>query len=386
MTGLGALLISAAASSIAGIFLGSVHEVLKLIPGLMVLMPSIIDMRGNIAGVLASRLSSSMHLGEFTIDFQEGCVLGDNIRASFVVTVLIAFVLGIFAYIASRLSGLPVVGITDLVLISVISGIISGLLVMGITLIIALASYHYGLDLDMIAAPTVTTSGDIVTLPILVLSAIFVVLLPPLARLVIGVAVVAAAVIAVLYTWRRPERIGAIVRENLLLLIPLSILGTLAGLTYSLNLDDLVMFAAFLILIPPFMGGLGSIGGILGSSLSTGMHTGEINPRPLPERGVVHHFIISYLYTLVLLPLLALIAHGAAVLMGLNSPGLGMLVVISLVAGLVVMTLVNGVAYVTASLSFRYGLDPDNFGIPVITSLIDLIGAATLMAVIDLLL
>jgi mgtE-like transporter len=203
---------------------------------------------------------------------------------------------------------------------------------------------------------------------------------------VIGVAVVAAAVIAVLYTWRRPERIGAIVRENLLLLIPLSILGTLAGLTYSLNLDDLVTFAAFLILIPPFMGGLGSIGGILGSSLSTGMHTGEINPRPLPERGVVHHFIISYLYTLVLLPLLALIAHGAAVLMGLNSPGLGMLVVISLVAGLVVMTLVNGVAYVTASLSFRYGLDPDNFGIPVITSLIDLIGAATLMAVIDLLL
>ncbi|NLM82469.1 MAG: magnesium transporter MgtE [Candidatus Methanoculleus thermohydrogenotrophicum] len=386
MTGLGALLISAAASSIAGIFLGSVHEVLKLIPGLMVLMPSIIDMRGNIAGVLASRLSSSMHLGEFTIDFQEGCVLGDNIRASFVVTVLIAFVLGIFAYIASRLSGLPVVGITDPVLISVISGIISGLLVMGITLIIALASYHYGLDLDMIAAPTVTTSGDIVTLPILVLSAIFVVLLPPLARLVIGVAVVAAAVIAVLYTWRRPERIGAIVRENLLLLIPLSILGTLAGLTYSLNLDDLVTFAAFLILIPPFMGGLGSIGGILGSSLSTGMHTGEINPRPLPERGVVHHFIISYLYTLVLLPLLALIAHGAAVLMGLNSPGLGMLVVISLVAGLVVMTLVNGVAYVTASLSFRYGLDPDNFGIPVITSLIDLIGAATLMAVIDLLL
>ncbi len=386
MTGLGALLISAAASSIAGIFLGSVHEVLKLIPGLMVLMPSIIDMRGNIAGVLASRLSSSMHLGEFTIDFQEGCVLGDNIRASFVVTVLIAFVLGIFAYIASRLSGLPVVGITDLVLISVISGIISGLLVMGITLIIALASYHYGLDLDMIAAPTVTTSGDIVTLPILVLSAIFVVLLPPLARLVIGVAVVAAAVIAVLYTWRRPERIGAIVRENLLLLIPLSILGTLAGLTYSLNLDDLVMFAAFLILIPPFMGGLGSIGGILGSSLSTGMHTGEINPRPLPERGVVHHFIISYLYTLVLLPLLALIAHGAAVLMGLNSPGLGMLVVISLVAGLVVMTLVNGVAYVTASLSFRYGLDPDNFGIPVITSLIDVIGAAALMAVIGLLL
>jgi len=72
--------------------------------------------------------------------------------------------------------------------------------------------------------------------------------------------------------------------------------------------------------------------------------------------------------------------------MGLNSPGLGILVTISLVAGLIVMTLVNGAAYATASLSFRYGLDPDNFGIPVITSLIDLIGAATLVSVINLLL
>lgn len=386
LTGLGALLVSAVASSIAGVYLGSAREVLALIPGLMVLLPSIIDMRGNIAGVLASRLSSSMHLGEFSIDFEEGTVLGDNVRASFVITVLIAFVLGIFAYAASLLSGLPTVSITDLVLISVTSGIVSGLLVMGITLLIALISYRYGLDLDMIGAPTVTTSGDVVTLPILVLSAVFVMYLPPWARLALGVAVVAVAVAVILYTRRRSEGIGTIVGENLSFLIPLSVFGTLAGLTYSLNLDALVTIAAFLILIPPFTGILGSIGGILGSRLSTGMHTGELNPSFLPERGVVHHFIISYLYTLILLPLLALIAHGAAVLMGLNSPGLGMLVAISLAAGLVVMTLVNGVAYVTASLSFRYGLDPDNFGVPVITSLIDLIGAAALVTAIGLLL
>lgn len=386
LTGLSALLVSAAAASVAGIYLGSVHEILEVIPGLMVLLPSIIDMRGNIAGVLASRLSSSMHLGEFSIDFGEGHVLGDNVRASFAVTILIAFVLGILAHIACLIAGLPSVGVTDLVLISTVSGIISGLVVMGITLIIAIASYRYGLDLDMIAAPTVTTSGDIVTLPILVLSAIFVMGLDPSARLIIGGAIVAVTIVAALYTWRRPRRIGAIVRENLLLLIPLGFLGTMAGVTYSLNLEELISFAAFLILIPPFMGGLGSIGGILGSCLSTGMHTGELCPVAVPERGAVHHFIISYLYTLILLPLLALIAHGAAVIMGLNSPGLGMLVVISLVAGLVVMTLVNGAAYITASLSFRYGLDPDNFGIPVITSLIDLIGAAALMAVMSLLL
>ncbi|WP_214021326.1 magnesium transporter [Methanoculleus sp.] len=386
LTGLGALLISAAVSSITGIYLGSVREVLALIPGLLVLLPSAIHMRGSIAGVFACRLSSSMHLGEFSIDFEEGSVLGDNIRASLVITVLTSFVLGIFAYAASNIFGYPVIGIADLVLISVVSGVAAGLVVTGITLVVALASYRYGLDLDMIAAPTVTTFGDIITLPILVLSAVSIVFLPPWVRLVLGAVVVAAAVGAVFYTRRRPEGIGPIVRENLSLLIPLSVLGTLAGLIYSLNLDRLVALAVFLVLIPPFTGSLGSIGGILGSRLSTGMHTGELNPSVLPERDVVHHFIISYLYTLILLPLLALIAHGAAMIMGLSSPGLGMLVTISLAAGLVVMTLVNGVAYVTASLSFRYGLDPDNFGIPIVTSLIDLIGAAALVAVIDLLL
>jgi len=386
LTGLGALLISAVVSSITGIYLGSVREVLELIPGLMVILPSVIHMRGSIAGVFASRLSSAMHLGEFSIDFEEGSVLGDNIRVSFVVTVLTAFVLGLFAYAVSHIFGYPVVGLTELVLISVTSGVVAGLLVTGITLVVALASYRSGLDLAMIAAPTVTTSGDLITLPILILSATLIMLLPPPVRLVLGAVVVAVAVAALIYSRRRPEGVGPIVRENLSLLIPLSVLGTLAGLTYSVSLDSLVAFAVFLILIPPFMGGLGSIGGILGSRLSTGMHTGEISPVLLPERGVVHHFIISYLYTLILLPLLALIAHGAAVLMGLNSPGLGMLVAISLVAGLAVMTLVNIVAYVTASLSFRYGLDPDNFGIPVITSLIDLIGAAALVTMIGLLL
>lgn len=386
LTGLGALLISAAISSVAGIYLGSAREVLALIPGLMVLLPSIIHIRGSIAGVFASRLSSAMHLGEFSIDFEEGSVLGDNIRASFVITILIAFVIGVFSYAASRIFGYPVIGVTDLVLISVVTGIVAGTVVMGITLLVALASYRYGLDLDMIGAPAVTTTGDLVTLPILVLSATLIVHLSPGFRLVLGGLAVVVAVATVLYTWRRSEGLGSIVRENLYLLILLSVLGTLAGLTYSFNLEELVTVAAFLILIPPFTGGLGSIGGILGSRLSTGMHTGELNPSILPERGVVHHFIISCLYTLILLPLLALIAHGAAVLMGLNSPGLGILVAISLVAGLVVMTLVNGVAYVTASLSFRYGLDPDNFGIPVVTSLIDLIGAAALVAVIGLLL
>jgi mgtE-like transporter len=71
-------------------------------------------------------------------------------------------------------------------------------------------------------------------------------------------------------------------------------------------------------------------------------------------------------------------------ILGLSSPGLLLLVAISVSAGLLVMTLVNVISYLIAVISFLYGFDPDNFGIPVITTAIDLLGAIALIAMIAL--
>lgn len=385
LIGLGALIISTAVASLAGIYLGAASDLLEIIPGLMVLLPPSINMRGSISGVLASRLSTSMHLGAFEVTVSKESVLGENVRASFVMTVLIALVLGIFAYFVSVFLGIDVIAITDLVLISVTSGLVSGVIVMAITLIVAVASFRYGLDLDMIGAPTVTTSGDIVTIPILMIMAFAIMELDPALRMILFAVIVILAVACTAYSLV-VERVRIITKEILPLLIPLSLVGTFAGMTYALDLDRLVAIAALIILIPPFMGGCGSIAGILCSRLATGMHMGGITPHLLPGREVTGHVITTYLYSLVLLPLTAIIAHSAAVFMHLQSPGLPLLLAIIMGAGLLVMTVVNIIAYLTASISFRYGLDPDNFGIPIITSIIDLIGAVVLIAVINIVL
>ncbi len=384
LTGLAALLISAVTSSFAGIYLSESSELLELIPGLMVLVPPLLNMRGSISGVLASRLSSSMHLGAFEISFRNGAVLGDNLRASFAITILITFVVGVLAYAVCAISGHAVTGLRDLVVISVTSGIISGLLLMLITVVITVASYRHQLDLDMIASPTITTAGDVITLPVLVCSAAGVVALPESIRTILFISVMLIVAGAFVYSIYGNRNVWCIVREAVPLLIPLSFLGVLAGLVYTADLDSLIGFAVFLILIPPFAGGCGSIGGILASKLATEMHTGAINPSLLPGREVIPHFLHTYLYTLILLPLIAVISHGAGLVLGMNSPGPGVVVFITLVTGMILMTLVNGVAYAAASMSFRYGFDPDNFGIPVITSLIDLLGAVALTSVINI--
>ena len=174
-------------------------------------------------------------------------------------------------------------------------------------------------------------------------------------------------------------------REMLPLLLILSVIGTLAGLTYAFDIEHMIAFAVFLIIIPPFTGLCGSIAGILCSRLGTGMHMGEIEVKARPQREVFDQFGGTYLYALLLFPLIGMIAQIASELLGISSPGLFELMSICTISGFLVLTIVNVIAYITAGLSFRYGMDPDNFGIPVVTSIVDLVGAIILVGVINIL-
>lgn len=63
-TGFFALVISTIAGLVAGFVLGSITGTLLALPGLIVLEPAAIGLRGNVFGALASRLSTISQLGE----------------------------------------------------------------------------------------------------------------------------------------------------------------------------------------------------------------------------------------------------------------------------------------------------------------------------------
>jgi len=198
--------------------------------------------------------------------------------------------------------------------------------------------------------------------------------------------VILLLILSILGALKGTDTVQSIIREGLPLLAPLCILGTIAGVIYTEGLEELVATAALLILIPPFMNGCGAIGGIICSRLATGMHMGSIEPKLIPGREVFSGFGTNYIYTLTILPLMGAIAHFSALMIGLDSPGLLLMVFIATGSGLIVVTGMNLLAYMTASISFALGYDPDNFGIPVVTSSIDLIGATVLIMMIHLVL
>ena len=58
-----ALVVADLGSLVAGLALGTITHRLKVLPGLIVMVPAAIGMRGNIFGALGSRLGTSIHSG-----------------------------------------------------------------------------------------------------------------------------------------------------------------------------------------------------------------------------------------------------------------------------------------------------------------------------------
>src|SRR5881392_3835524 len=121
-----ALLLSSGGDLVAGLTLGAITHTLDTLPGLLVLVPAAIGMRGNIFGALGSRLGTSIHTGTFRLSRRADTVVGQNILASLTLTLSISLALAVLAKAVAVGFGLAnTISIADFVVISVIGGVIS---------------------------------------------------------------------------------------------------------------------------------------------------------------------------------------------------------------------------------------------------------------------
>jgi mgtE-like transporter len=382
--GMAALLVSSGGDLLAGLTLGAITHTLHTLPGLLVLVPAAIGMRGNIFGALGSRLGTSIHTGTFRLSRRPDTVVGQNILASLALTLSVSLALAILAKAVAVGFGLQhTISVADFVVISMVGGALSSVVVLLITLAVAAGSVRFGWDMDNVAAPLVTAAGDIVTLPSLFLATYLVRIdwVTPTVAVLTGAAAVAALVAA----WRKGhghDLLRRIVRESLPVLLLAGTIDVVAGLTIEKRLDSFLAFPALLVLIPPFLEDSGALGGILSSRLSSKLHLGVIDPDPVPQRRARADFLLVFLFAIPVFVLVALSADLAAVISGLASPGPLRMVAVSLIGGLIATVFTILVSYYGAIATFRLGLDPDNHGIPLVTSSMDLLGAFALVLAI----
>lgn len=380
---LGALGVSLCASLVAGLTLGSITDTLEELPGLLVLIPAAIGLRGTVFGALGARLGTAIHAGTFRLSTRPQTVLGQNVVAAGVLTLFASVALGILAKVVSLgLGSESTISVVDFVVISVIGGALSSVVVLVLTVVLAEGSVRRGWDPDNVTAPLVTASGDMVTLPSLVL-ATYLVGIPFVTPLIALVGVVGAGVAIVAGLRSRLTDTRRIVRQSVAVVVIAGVMSLIAGQALEQRLHHLARYPALLALVPPFLAAAGSIGGILSSRLTTKLHLGLLEPAAVPGRLARGDVIFAYGIGFPVFVGASLVADLAAALVDLRSPGIFEMTQVAMLGGLMATSFAVGVAYYGAVVSYSMGIDPDNVGIPLVTSALDLVGSMCfIMAVV----
>jgi mgtE-like transporter len=376
-------MISSLGDLLAGATLGSMTGTLQLLPGLMILIPPAIGMRGNVFGALGSRLGTAMHIGTFELSYRKGSILRSNMESSLLLTLVMSVLMGVLAKIVAEGLGVSTGSFESFIFISVLGGVLAGLVLILINILVAAVGFRRNWDIDNISAPLITAAGDIVTLPMLFLAAIIVLGSPSWTTLLLSIVfVIATIVIAYLFLTRGVEEARRIFVQSAPVLTLCILLDIIAGVTIDQQLESLVALPALLVLIPPFLEDANALGGILTSRFSSLLHMGILKPDRTPGRAALENFAIIYLFALWVFTLVGISTYTVAVLLGLGTPDLLTMVFLSLTAGLITVTFLNIISYYVAIFTYRLLLNPDDHGIPLTSSAIDSVGALALVGVI----
>jgi mgtE-like transporter len=191
-----------------------------------------------------------------------------------------------------------------------------------------------------------------------------------------------AAVVGVRGFLARDRGVRRIVLEMAATIAVTPVLDVLAGGLQEGRLAELTAVPVLLALIPPFVSQAGALGGIFSSRITSKLQIGVITPRGRPEAPAYVDAAIVAVLAVVVFAVIGAVAYALGVWTGLeNVPSFGSLLWGTLLAGVIVTPITIVASYYLAIVTYRFGLDPDNQSVPIITSVMDLTGVAVVLLV-----
>ena len=367
---------------ITGIIMGVSTSSLQALPALLILIPPAIGMRGNIFASLGSRLGTYLHTGQISPSFR-GKILSQNVSSSFILSISMSFYLGLLATFTANFLGMEVKAI-DMILISLIGGVLSAFFMLAFTIATAFFSYRLGWDPDNVTTPLITLVGDVITLPLLFFSMSFILIINYQQKMLLFAFFIILGIISVILPFSKISipYCKRIVMESIPILLACGLLSTFSGSLLGGSFKGLIGIAGILTMVPAFLEDGGAIGGILAARFSSALHLGSMHYSKFPPKKAQKMFLSMHVIGLVVFSLIGIFAYIISIVVGIDVLPVHEMVIVSVIAGELLIVVVNFVAYYTSITSFKFGLDPDNVTIPIITSIMDILGTACLIAVL----
>ncbi len=378
-----ALLITIITTSIAGLFLSNYREFLLLLPGLIILVPGAINMRGTIFGAMGARLGSAFHLGELEKVSWKNKIIRNNTYSSLLLSIFLPLMLAVLAKLISISFGIESISVFELIEIAFLSSMISA----GAMILVSFSIYEIaskkGWDPDNITAPAITSMGDLITIPSLIIAAIIVMNLQPFVPVAAHATIVGAAILFIL-TLQSKENYRKLVLQALLILPFIAVVEIGSGIMLESYLERLAVIPATLILLPTFLGEGGNIGSIFASRLTTSLHLGMTEANYKMDKGTRRNLLNVFILCLIIFPAAGAAAHFLGELFGLAGTTLLTLVLVSLTAGIILISVITMVVFAMAVFFYKKSIDPDNVLIPLLTAIADIFGVFCLLLILGL--
>jgi mgtE-like transporter len=357
----------------------------QLPPWAIALYPAVLSVRGVINGLLSGRLSTALHLGIiYPKFFGNTKSFNKLIQAMIVLTLATAGTISVISLFFGSLFWGVTIADFPAILTVLVATLSLSLLVTLATVKLAFVSFKKGLDPDTTVYPAVSIIANVILtfFYIVVLNLYFFGDTGRWAIILLGLVNVSLVLAVLPRSIRQTEFTGAL-KEALGTMLLVSLLVNITG-TFLLAANNLAfmrdtVFTAY----PAMIDLMGDVGLIVGTTATTKLALGFLSPSfssiKKHAKNIFTIWAASFLLFIVL-GFLSLIINEA-----LSWEGIAGLLPVLAISNIISFFAISIISYGISILTFKKGLDPDNFVIPIVSALADsfitvaLFGALLLM-------
>jgi mgtE-like transporter len=366
------------AGLIAGFLVAYQLGVFQLSPWALALYPALISTK-VISGLLSGRLSTALHLGtiypRFTGNTRSFYKLVDAVIVLTLATSLAVSLISLF--FGTFFWGVGVVDFSS-ILIVMVSTLAIGLFLTLLTLKVGFVSFKRGLDPDIVVYPIMSTVVSIlITLCYIgVLNLYFLTSIGQFPLLIVCLFHVFLA-LYLLFKDRNEPEFRKTLRESLAMMLFFSFMITITG-TFFRNISDFSYERKEIYIVYPALINLvDDVGAVVGSTATTKLALGLLTPTFSSLKNHAKNVFTAWLSSFLVFTLLALISLAINQVYALpNVVNFLLIIWISNIISVIAIVLLS---FGVSILTFKRGLDPDNFVIPVETSLAALVTTIALL-------
>ncbi|NJD99859.1 cation transporter [Thermococcus sp. LS1] len=366
------LVVSLIIGFFGGTFLGKyLEKISRDYPGLLVILPGMMGLRGNVFGSMASRFSTMLYLGDLEPSLREKKVLKNIVIAMLLslIPVTILWAIGVIQGIRYHALQILLIVVSSTILVSLILGYF--------TAFVTIFAFRKEVDPDSMAAPLVASMGDLLTIPALIA---FILLLETSKETFWGSNLALILLFLVLLAISRVRKAEIVEFKELFTIITaLALLSLISGFTLQ-RFSGLIGASVILgFAYPSILSSFGNYGSIIAAKTSTALHLGEIDGYLSKEPFM--EILALFLTTPIVGTLINVFGAGIAYFIAGAEPR----IVYELTLSYPFMALLIMLySYTISYFLFQKNIDPDNVAIPLISNNSDIFGTIYVVVIAKL--